>query len=166
MTLCTPARASIMTGRYPLRYGMQYGVLMPGAPWGLPLSEKILPQYLNEAGYESHMVGKWHLGSHMDSALPSQRGFQTYLGYLHGTNTYYSHKNPEAELDGKHFFDFGFGNATGYYDVTHSQEGRAEASGAPCKDGGPKWNDADGPADTCYTGTYSTDAFVGRARQV
>ena len=41
MTLCTPARASIMTGRYPVRYGMQYAVIMPGSPWGLPLDEKV-----------------------------------------------------------------------------------------------------------------------------
>lgn len=77
-----------------------------------------------------------------------------------------SQQNPEAVLDGKHFFDFGYGNATGYYDVTHNKEGRSEAGGALCKDGGPRWDDASGPADVCYTGTYSTDAFVGRARQV
>lgn len=41
MSLCTPARASLMTGRYPVRYGMQYSVLIPGAPWGLPLDEKV-----------------------------------------------------------------------------------------------------------------------------
>ncbi|CAM9345816.1 unnamed protein product, partial [Discosporangium mesarthrocarpum] len=35
MYLCTPARASLMTGRYPLRYGMQFSVIQPGAPWAL-----------------------------------------------------------------------------------------------------------------------------------
>ena len=47
---------------------------------------------MNEAGYESHMVGKWHLGSHNGPSLPSQRGFKTFLGYLNGENTYYTHK--------------------------------------------------------------------------
>ena len=38
--------------------GMQHGVIMGGEPWGLSLEEKLLPQYLNEGGYESHIVGK------------------------------------------------------------------------------------------------------------
>ncbi|CAM9581509.1 unnamed protein product [Ectocarpus sp. 13 AM-2016] len=167
MTLCTPARASIMTGRYPVRYGMQYAVIMPGSPWGLPTSEKILPEYMNEAGYESHMVGKWHLGSYREESLPSQRGFKTFLGYLNGIETYYSHKNPEASVDGRHFFDFGYGNATGYHDVTlHNHDKNV---GGPCTDGGPRWGDVmenEDPADVCFTGTYSTDAFVGRAKQI
>lgn len=53
---------------------------------------QILPQYMNEAGYESHMVGKWHLGNHNESSLPNRRGFKTYMGYLNGEDTYYTHK--------------------------------------------------------------------------
>lgn len=41
MSICTPARASLMTGRYVVRYGMQYNVIQPGAKWGLPLTEKV-----------------------------------------------------------------------------------------------------------------------------
>ena len=41
MSICTPARASLMTGRYVVRYGLQYNVIQPGAPWGLPLEEKV-----------------------------------------------------------------------------------------------------------------------------
>ncbi|CAN0298519.1 unnamed protein product, partial [Laminaria digitata] len=43
MSICTPARASLMTGRYTIRYGLQYNVIQPGAPWGLPLTEKVGP---------------------------------------------------------------------------------------------------------------------------
>ena len=41
MSICTPARASLMTGRYVIRYGLQYNVIQPGAPWGMPLTEKV-----------------------------------------------------------------------------------------------------------------------------
>lgn len=40
-SVCTPARASLMTGRYVVRYGMQYNIIDTGATWGLPLSEKV-----------------------------------------------------------------------------------------------------------------------------
>lgn len=53
---------------------------------------QIFPEYMNEAGYESHMVGKWHLGSHATDLLPSRRGFKTFLGYLNGVEHYYTHK--------------------------------------------------------------------------
>lgn len=39
--ICTPARGALMTGRYPVRYGMQTFVIAPGAPWGLPVDEKV-----------------------------------------------------------------------------------------------------------------------------
>lgn len=61
----------------------------------------------------------------------------------------------------------GYGNATGYHGVS-----QARAPGVSCSDGrgGPSWDDdrldSRDPADACYTGTYSTDAFLGRARQV
>ena len=53
---CTPTRAALMTGRYNIRYGFASGVLKPAKPYGLPTNETILPQYLNELGFESHMV--------------------------------------------------------------------------------------------------------------
>ncbi|KAH7964962.1 hypothetical protein HPB49_002707 [Dermacentor silvarum] len=56
--LCTPSRAAIMTGRYPIHTGMQHLVILYGEPRGLPLNLKLLPEWLNELGYTSHMLGK------------------------------------------------------------------------------------------------------------
>jgi len=60
--VCTPSRAALMTGRYPMRYGLQTLVIFPSHTYGLNTDEKTLPQALKEAGYNTLMVGKWHLG--------------------------------------------------------------------------------------------------------
>ncbi|GIY24640.1 arylsulfatase J isoform X1, partial [Caerostris darwini] len=54
---CTLSRAALLTGRYPMRYGLQYGIL-GGEASGLPLNEIILPAYLKSFGSETHMIGK------------------------------------------------------------------------------------------------------------
>lgn len=53
---------------------------------------QIMPQYFNSGGYVSHMVGKWHLGMYLDELMPNNRGFETYLGYLHGEDDYWTHQ--------------------------------------------------------------------------
>jgi len=83
-SLCTPARSALMTGRYPVTTGMGHGVVMATQPWGLPLSEKIMPEYFAQAGYVSHHIGKWHLGHYSKSHLPTARGFNDSLGYYGG----------------------------------------------------------------------------------
>lgn len=56
--ICTPTRSCFMTGRHPIHTGMQSGVIMGQAPYGLGLDEKLLPQYLQELGYSTHAIGK------------------------------------------------------------------------------------------------------------
>ena len=89
--VCSPTRSSLMTGRYPMRYGLQVGVIRPWAKHGLPLEERTLAQALREAGYKTAVCGKWHLG-HLDSRyLPTARGFDHQYGHYNGALNYFTH---------------------------------------------------------------------------
>ncbi len=89
--VCSPTRAALLTGRYPMRHGLQVGVVRPWARYGLPLTERTLPQALKEAGYFTALAGKWHLG-HFDPAyLPTRRGFDSQYGHYNGALDYFTH---------------------------------------------------------------------------
>ena len=89
--MCTPTRAAIMTGRYPLRYGLQTAVIPSAGTYGLALDEWLLPQALKEAGYETAIIGKWHLGHARREYWPRQRGFDYQYGPLLGEIDYFTH---------------------------------------------------------------------------
>ncbi|XP_049958269.1 arylsulfatase B-like [Schistocerca serialis cubense] len=88
MPTCTPSRASLLTGKYPIRLGMQGAPLNPTIKGGLP-EGKILPQYLKDLGYVTRAIGKWHLGFHKKELTPTYRGFDSHLGYWNGHVGYY-----------------------------------------------------------------------------
>ena len=82
-TVCSPTRASLMTGRYPDLAGVP-GVIRQWAPdsWGyLDPSAATLPQLLKTANYHTAMVGKWHLGFEKPN-IPNARGFDFFHGFL------------------------------------------------------------------------------------
>jgi arylsulfatase A-like enzyme len=89
--VCSPTRAALMTGRYPMRHGLQVGVVRPWAQYGLPLDERTLPQALKDAGYETAICGKWHLGHVRPEYLPTHRGFQHQYGHYNGALDYFTH---------------------------------------------------------------------------
>ena len=82
--VCTPSRAALMTGRYPMRYGLQTLVIFPSHTYGLPTDERTLPQALKDAGYKTLMVGKWHLGHADRKYWPQNRGFDYFYGNVVG----------------------------------------------------------------------------------
>ena len=76
--VCSPSRASLMTGCYPPRVGINR-VLFPGEGYGLSGEEYTLPQMLKDAGYRTMIVGKWHCGD-QEEFLPCRHGFDSYYG--------------------------------------------------------------------------------------
>ena len=90
MPVCTLARAELMTGRYAMRYGLERLVIFPSHTYGLPTDERTLPQALKDAGYDTAMVGKWHLGHADKKYWPQNRGFDHFYGNLVGEVDYFT----------------------------------------------------------------------------
>ncbi|XP_004700659.1 arylsulfatase A [Echinops telfairi] len=81
VSLCTPSRAALLTGRLPVRVGMYPGVLEPSSKGGLPLEEVTLAEVLEARGYLTGIAGKWHLGVGPEGTfLPPHQGFHRFLG--------------------------------------------------------------------------------------
>ncbi len=82
---CSPTRAGLMTGRYQQRFGHENNPFYNPKDHreGLPLSEKLLPEFLRSAGYVTGWIGKWHLGAAPEFS-PLKRGFTETFGFIGG----------------------------------------------------------------------------------
>ncbi|EMI53206.1 sulfatase-like hydrolase/transferase [Rhodopirellula sallentina] len=95
---CSPARAAMLTGRFPHRYGIE-GPVRPRDE-GLPLSERLLVADFQEAGYQTALIGKWHLSHSTDMTRnPVRRGFDHFYGFLEASVDYYKHTDNRGNLD-------------------------------------------------------------------
>ena len=99
--ICTPSRAGLLTGRYPIRTGLAYSVILPNDDRRLPLSEVTIPAALKSAGYMSALFGKWHLGHTGPSWQPTRHGFDRFFGlqYSHDMKPLmlYTDNGPDQE---------------------------------------------------------------------
>jgi arylsulfatase A-like enzyme len=105
--VCTASRVALITGRY--QYRLAVGLEEPlssRAPRkvGLPSDHPTLPSILKKAGYQSALVGKWHLGTLPDFG-PLQSGYDHFYGFRSGAVDYFTHKSGPPASDTEDLWD-------------------------------------------------------------
>ncbi len=133
--MCSPTRAGLMTGRYPIRFGCARAVIPPYRDFGLPTTETTLPEMLETLGYENRGIfGKWHLGHRRAKWHPLAQGFTHFHGHYNGAIDYF-----DLSRDGVRDWHVG-------YDASH-EEGYATDLIA---DAAAKWIKQSAASDSPY----------------
>eukprot|EP01062_Namystynia_karyoxenos_P066514 TRINITY_DN60442_c0_g1_i1.p1 TRINITY_DN60442_c0_g1~~TRINITY_DN60442_c0_g1_i1.p1 ORF type:complete len:525 (+),score=110.65 TRINITY_DN60442_c0_g1_i1:134-1576(+) len=124
--VCSPTRSVFMTGRYPFRTGMQHTeTLVPGSTAHLPLDVPTAAElFRSTRKYETHMIGKWHLGYAKFEYTPVGRGFDSFTGYMQGQIDYFNH-TVEKGLD---WWDNSTGKLKAVYNHGYSMSSYSEAA--------------------------------------
>lgn len=89
--MCSPTRASLLTGRYPYRCSVPFVVSSARDVVGLKGDEVTAAEAFRDAGYRTGLIGKWHLGT-AEESLPNSQGFDDFFGFRSGCVDYYSHR--------------------------------------------------------------------------
>jgi arylsulfatase A-like enzyme len=89
---CSPTRTALLSGKYPLHTGVHHWIPVDSIA-GMPLEDQTLADLLSspDGGYETHAVGKWHVGYSRWEQTPTFRGFDSFFGLYTGSADYYSH---------------------------------------------------------------------------
>eukprot|EP01084_Bolivina_argentea_P102815 184180_1 len=88
---CSPTRSSIITGMYSIHTGIN-SIIQPTDNYGTPLKYKFISNMLFQNNYNTHAIGKWHLGDFKWCYTPTYRGFESFYGYYGGGEDYYTHE--------------------------------------------------------------------------
>ena len=110
---CSPSRASFLSGRWP-HHVHQWNIFPNEAAVGLNLNITALPAKLKQAGYATHLVGKWHEGFFRKEYLPINRGFDTSSGFLNGAE---DHMNQNKVCAVDYWKNDAFDTRNGTYDA-------------------------------------------------
>lgn len=91
LPICTPTRSALMTARDPMKLGTAYAGYQPWHNGGVSPTERFLPQTFQAAGYQTAMIGKWHLGFTHEALTPNARGFDHFFGHLNTQIDYFDY---------------------------------------------------------------------------
>lgn len=98
--VCTPTRCGYITGRYPARFriGLEEPLIVTNSSVGLEPSHQTIASLLKQSGYDTALIGKWHLGFRPEWG-PNAHGFDEFFGILAGAGDYFLHKNGLGKPD-------------------------------------------------------------------
>lgn len=123
---CAPSRSSIMTGRLAFKYGYYAN---PSDDGGVPTNYTMVPRVLQQQGYRTHALGKWHCGFRTPAHTPTQRGFESFLGFWHWGEEYIDHVFPPYYKNAKcRGIDFSNLTADGQSEVVAGLNGTQSAN--------------------------------------